>query len=106
MSRRGDELPGLQAERTELAWERSTIGLIAGATVLLFRHGEPVTLGRAALAAVALLLALQVLWFGHRRGRQINEPRAGSVPDARSEVLLLGWSIAGLAAGAILFLIP
>jgi len=106
MSRQGNELPGLQAERTELSWERSTVGLIASGAVLLFRQGEPVTLGRATLAVVPLLLALQVLWFGRRRGRQIKEPRAGCVPDARAEVLLLGCSVAALAAGAILFLLP
>jgi uncharacterized membrane protein YidH (DUF202 family) len=106
MSRQTNELPGLQAERTELSWERSTIGLIASGTVLLLRQAEPVTLGRAALAAAALLLALQVVWFARRRGRRIKAPRGGSVPDARAEVLLLGWSVAALAAGAFIFLIP
>lgn len=106
MSRQGDELPGLQPERTGLSWERSTIGLIASGSVLLLRQGEPVTPGRAALAVVPLFLALQVLWFGRRRGREIKTPIAGSVPDAQAEVLLLGWSVAAFAAGAILFLIP
>lgn len=92
-ARRLRDRPGRQLERTELAWERSTLSLVAAAVLLLVRHVEP-TWGRIALAAADLGLALLVVALGRRRGRLLRarEPRPASgdaVPDASREVLLV-----------------
>ena len=101
--------PGLQAERTELAWERSGIGLLAAAALLLVRHVEP-TLGRVVLVVAYLTLAMLTVWLGRMRGRRIRVPRedpAGrlTVPDARREVLLIGWAVVAVAAATTLLLL-
>ena len=44
------EKPGLQGERTELSWERTAIGFLAIAAVVLFRHHGPLAEGRTGLA--------------------------------------------------------
>lgn len=92
-ARRLRDRPGRQLERTELAWERSTLSLVAAAVLLLVRHIEP-TWGRIVLAAADLGLALLVVALGRRRGHLLRarhpRPAAGEgVPDASREVLLV-----------------
>lgn len=83
------EKPGLQAERTQLSWERSAFGfLIAGALPLL-SHGS-FAFGKAVLAIVGVTLAFLAVWLGYRRARRMTE-------TPTFEVLLLGWATAGFA---------
>ena len=107
-SRRLRERSGRQFERTELAWERSTLGLLAAAALLLVRHVEP-TWGRLSLAAADVALALLVAGLGRRRGRLLRahrgRPGAGStVPDASREVLLVSAGALAVAAGTVLLI--
>lgn len=90
MSPQRQEKPGLQAERTQLSWERSGLSfLVAGALPLL--GAGPLDAGRAVLPIVGAVLAMLTTWLGHRRARRIMlEPKA--------EVVLLGWATAGFAA--------
>jgi uncharacterized membrane protein YidH (DUF202 family) len=112
-SRPGREIPdrpGVPAERTEMAWERSAIGLFATAVLLMFRHVAPMTAARAALLSAYLLLGLLTVHLGLRRGRQIREIHAGRgrgspVPAARGSVLLLGWSVVGIAAATTVVIV-
>ncbi|WP_445942292.1 DUF202 domain-containing protein [Pseudonocardia sp. T1-2H] len=108
MPRQPQDKPGLQAERTELSWERSAIGLLASSAILLFRQTGPPAAARTLLAATAALLAVLVLGLGHRRGRRTRAIRviAGKniVSDARTEVLLIGWAVAGFATAIVLLL--
>jgi putative membrane protein len=101
--------PGLQAERTELSWERSAIGFLAGSVILLLRQTGALAVGRTLLAAAAVLLALLVVGLGRRRGRRARAVRviAGKniVSDARTEVLLIGWAVAGFAAATVVVLL-
>jgi hypothetical protein len=108
-SRRARERPGRQLERTELAWERSTSGLLAAAAVLLFRHVEALTAGRLALAAFDLALALVTAGLGRRRGRLLRAHlvRGGgprTVPDASREVLVVSVGALLVAAGTVLLI--
>ena len=72
--------PGLQAERTALAWRRTSLAL-AVAAVGAGRLAAP-TLGRLAfaLAGLGLLQAVAVGWRAVRRYRT-----ARRAPDARGE---------------------
>jgi uncharacterized membrane protein YidH (DUF202 family) len=109
LPRKPQDKPGLQAERTELSWERSAIGLLASSAILLFRQTGPLAVGRTLLAATAVLLALLVLGIGRRRGRRTRAIRviAGKniVSDARTEVLLIGWAVAGFATATVVLLV-
>jgi hypothetical protein len=89
------EKPGLQAERTQLSWERSALSfLVAGALPLLGQG--PLNDGRMVLPAVGAALAILTVWLGHRRA-----PRFTVTP--KTEVLLLGWATAGFATLIVLF---
>jgi hypothetical protein len=83
------EKPGLQAERTQLSWERTAISfLVAGALPLLGRG--PLDDGRIALPVAGALLAVLVVWLGRRRAHRFTvAPKA--------EILLLGCATAGFA---------
>lgn len=108
---RGD--PGLQPERTLLAWQRTLILLVA--VGLLFLRGElaPGTTAvpqappalRMALMAAFLLVAGVVglhLWLRWRRSREgLRDPRTGAPPGAVSApwaMLLLCGSVLVLSA--------
>jgi uncharacterized membrane protein YidH (DUF202 family) len=80
--------PGLQAERTQLSWERTAIGFLAVGAIVLFRHDGPLATGRTVVAVATLLIALTV--FGIARTRRMRD-------CARTEVLLVGLSTVALA---------
>jgi len=89
------EKPGLQAERTQLSWERSAFSfLVAGALPLLGRG--PFDDGRVVLPIVGALLAILAVALGRRRSRRIT---AGPT----YEVILLGWATAGFATLIVMF---
>jgi putative membrane protein len=101
--------PGLQAERTQLSWQRSGIGFLASGAIPLLRQGGPLAVVGTLLAVTAVLLALLVLRLGRGRGQRIRAIRriAGQniVPTARTEVLLIGWATAGFATAVVGLLI-
>ena len=94
--------PGLQAERTQLSWERSALGFLVGGAIPLLREGGPLEVARGLLAVLAVVLALLVVLLGRARARQTSatHPAAGRevVAPPRTEVLVLGWAVAGFAA--------
>jgi uncharacterized membrane protein YidH (DUF202 family) len=101
--------PGLQAERTQLSWQRSAIGCLASGAIPLLRQGGPLAVGGTLLAVTAVLLALLVLQLGRRRGQQIKAIRRiggkNIVPNGRTEVLLIGWATASLATAIVVLLL-
>ena len=96
MHSRPPEKPGLQAERTQLSWERSAFGFLAVGAIPLLGHGS-FTAQRSVLVVVGALLALLAVWFGHRRAGRI-------AVTPRTEVLLLGWATAGFATMIVVFI--
>jgi uncharacterized membrane protein YidH (DUF202 family) len=76
---------GLQAERTGLAWSRTSLGVGANALLLAVRevsHGRP---GPASLvAALALVLALAVALYGRRRTLRLRRAPRPSPPSTRT----------------------
>jgi uncharacterized membrane protein YidH (DUF202 family) len=101
--------PGVPAERTEMAWERTAVGLLATAVLLMLRHVAPLTSAKSALLGGYLLLGLVVTGVGVRRGRQIRGLPAGRgapvvVPEARG-ALVLGVGVAVLGAATALVLL-
>lgn len=90
------ERPGLQAERTQLSWERSAFSFIVAGALPLFGQGPFDDVGRLALPVVGAVLAILAVWLGRRRARQITV-------TPRTEVLLLGWATAGFAALIVVF---
>jgi uncharacterized membrane protein YidH (DUF202 family) len=100
--------PGLQAERTQLSWERSALGFLVGGAIPLLRQGGPLEVVRGSLAVLAVVLALLVVLLGRVRARQMRatHPAAGreKVPPPRTAVLVLGWAVAGFAAAIVLTL--
>jgi putative membrane protein len=80
-----------------LAWERSSLGFLAGGAIPLLREDGPLAVGRTLLAVTALLLALLVVILGRIRAQRI-----WATP--RTEVLLIGCATAGFAATIVVLL--
>jgi uncharacterized membrane protein YidH (DUF202 family) len=95
-------------ERTELAWERSALGPLAAAGLLLFKHVGP-TLARVLLVAADVLLALVIIWLGRRRDRRIRSQGTDSsgritVSDATREVVGAAVAASAIALGTAVFI--
>ncbi len=89
------EKPGLQAERTQLAWERSGLSfLVAGALPLL--GAGPLDDSRAVLPIIGAALAMLTAWLGRRRARRVEV-------EPRTEVVLLGSATVAFAAMILVF---
>jgi uncharacterized membrane protein YidH (DUF202 family) len=82
---------GLQAERTALAWTRTSLGLLANGVILLVRDfpesGGPVRMSVAGLAAA---IALAVYLVGVRRQRTLCRRPLPQRITPRREVHLVG----------------
>ena len=90
--------PGLQPERTALAWRRTALALAGGSVVIM--RILPGVIGGAALALgfAGLALALIVLVGSHRRYRRQHR----ALTSAEPVLLRSGWPVAALAAAALL----
>lgn len=82
--------PGLQTERTQLAWERTAIGFLTIGALVLLRHRELPFPGRSLAATMAFSLAIAVVLIGKARG--IGKLTAGA------GILGIGCATVGLAA--------
>ncbi len=96
VSRKGPE-DGLQAERTALAWSRTSFGVLGNGALLLLRdlhhYSGPLRLAPAALAIVVALLTYII---GRRRQRLLRTRPAPSSLGAGREIHLIGVSVIAL----------
>jgi hypothetical protein len=99
-----DRDPGLQPERTRLAWRRTTLS----ATAVAVLAGRQLVKSEAPGAVQVILVALAVLLWGafmavaHHRMRAMSEGRPVGLPP-RTALLLVGCTVAlAVCGGAIL----
>ena len=92
---------GLQVERTQLAWERSTTGLLA-ASVVLVVHPDRLGSARLVLAGLALLMAATMGVVGRLRVRQVARARKAD-PRPTGSIPAAGHIAAGLCCAVVVF---
>ncbi|KQX47818.1 MULTISPECIES: DUF202 domain-containing protein [unclassified Streptomyces] len=94
--------PGLQPERTRLAWRRTTLSctVVAVLAVKLAVHDEITAVGVTGLALSALVW-IGFLAVAHRRIRSLSAARPGPL-SYRGAWLATGCTIALAACGAAL----
>jgi uncharacterized membrane protein YidH (DUF202 family) len=100
---------GLQPERTALAWQRTTLGLLANGGLFALRSvGGPAPLGPSLFLAVALLaLAFVGAVLGWRRERVLARPVVPRDLRPSAEVSILGWLVVAVCAGGtVVLLLP
>jgi uncharacterized membrane protein YidH (DUF202 family) len=85
---------GLQAERTALAWTRTSLGVLANGALLMLKgfHGYTGWV-RIVAVALALTLALSTYLIGTRRQRTLGCHPLPQRITPRREVYLLGTSV-------------
>jgi putative membrane protein len=98
------ELPGLQAERTLLAWDRTALGFLANGALLLFQEAQTISVGRLLPVGAAVLLAVFCGMTGQRRARRIVR-RTTPLPPAARAMTVLGWAVAALGLAVIVLLV-
>ncbi|MET0698395.1 MAG: DUF202 domain-containing protein [Mycobacterium sp.] len=99
-------LPGLQAQRTSLAWTRTSFAVLANGALLMVRdirhHSAGIGL---ASAAIAVVLAAVTFLIGVRRQRTLaKDPLPQSISPCR-EVYLLTALVLVLIAVSVVALI-
>ncbi|MEU5211391.1 DUF202 domain-containing protein [Streptomyces sp. NPDC020742] len=102
-----DRDPGLQPERTRLAWRRTTLSVcvvvaLAGRQLLRSRAPGPVEI---LLAVLMGLLWLAFVALAHHRMRAMAAGRPPGLPP-RSALLLVGCTLALALCGAVLVARP
>lgn len=85
----GPSDPGLAAERTSLAWSRTSLGVLVNGGLLLLRHfAGGVGAVEYAIVGLALILAALFVRCGRIRARQVRFGHG--VPPGPSPMMVVG----------------
>lgn len=96
---------GLQAERTALAWQRTTFGLLANGGLFAWRATDGAhTVPELVLAGGLLVLAVAVAAFGRTRERGLLALPPGAVPGPPRRLALVGWLVVAACVGGVVVL--
>ena len=94
---------GLQAERTGLAWSRTSLGVAGNAVLLAIREighaGSPLAYVPAGLA---VLIALATAVYGRRRAAHLRRAPLPAPLAAHHAIPLLGASVVVLAVVSVI----
>jgi uncharacterized membrane protein YidH (DUF202 family) len=96
---------GLQAERTALAWTRTSFGVVANGALLMLRafHGYNGSI-RLIAVGLAVTIALSTHLIGIRRQRMLGRRPLPQSITPRSDVRLLGVAVLVLILASALAL--
>lgn len=99
------DVVGLQAERTVLAWDRTTLGVVANGVLVQLHHS--VQPERIVAAAMALLIVGLCILSRRRRSIAVRPLRTGQrhVRPATQQVLLIGTGVAVLGGVVIAMIV-
>ena len=93
-------LPGLPSHRTQMAWDRTALALIAHGALLVVRNPGEGGAARFTAAALSLALALLVAVLGRMRAIEIadsDQTRYARIPTVPLMVLTVGVLALGVA---------
>ena len=90
--------PGLQPERTALAWRRTALALAGGSVVIMRILPSVIGVAALVLGFAGLALALIVLFGSHRRYRRQHR----ALTSAEPVVLRSGWPVAAMTGATLL----
>ncbi len=89
---------GLQAERTGLAWSRTSLGAAGNAALLAIREISHTQVTLALVPAVlALVIAIATGVYGRHRTRVLRHSPLPEQLAATRAIPLLGWTVVALA---------
>lgn len=95
--------PGLQSERTAMAWQRTALGL-GGVSALLLHHAQQNRLA-AIPGVIGMLTALGFLVMAERRYEHtVRRVASGNLPAGAVAMLLIAAATVMLAVSALLLI--
>jgi uncharacterized membrane protein YidH (DUF202 family) len=99
--------PGLAAERTDLAWSRSTLSLLACGAVILRGIGRPpLTGGNAAVGASVLILGTITTLLGAWQIRHARQQGVRRSSTADLLPIVVGVAVVGIVAFVVSAISP
>jgi uncharacterized membrane protein YidH (DUF202 family) len=105
VSRDAQQPTGLQRERTTLAWERTGVGFIVAAALLLRAGGPPYSHPRHAPAALALLFGGALVYGAARRYRSLETLSPVSFPAPTWWIRAVGGAAVAFSAAALVIVV-